>query len=314
MLTALLDAAADGRSAGGWRSTAGLIADGLRCRLRVTGALAMLLALLASLAGAGALAAAAGWSVWQVEAASWPSVADAKRLTAPILPSRKPAEVAKSDSVTAEPTDPLDKILVPFIGTPEWEPGGVRLNYVQPADADVESQRAWIRAKLTEAGWRTSAERGIQIGEQDGIRIEVWIGGREPGTQDLQIHVYPAPPAAAYTVAGAAAVVGAFASWLLAAAGIARIRRHPPLRRAAASLLAGVGAVAIAPASLLNLLAALLGNHHASPPPPWVGYQFALARPAAAIGALLLLMAFLASFRSSQSDQAFKASKPDTAG
>ncbi|MFG1660879.1 hypothetical protein ACGFIY_30520 [Micromonospora chersina] len=175
MLTASLDATADGRPAGGRRSTAGLIADGLRCRLRVTGHLAVLLALLASLAGAGVLAAVGGWSAWRVEAASWPSEADAKSLVAPILPTRLPMEIAQSDSVAAEPTHPVDKLLVSFLGSPEWEPGGVTLNNVQPTDVDMQAQRASIRAKLAEAGWRMSAERGVQIGEQNGTRVEVLI-------------------------------------------------------------------------------------------------------------------------------------------
>jgi hypothetical protein len=293
MLTALLDAAAAGRRGEGWR----LVLDGLRCRLRVRGLVAALLAGFLSLGGAGAFAAAAGWIAWQAAASPWPTVAQATAAAGPVLLAGAPVTVTRYDDVMGGSASAVDHVLEPVLGVPEWEPGGVRFGYLRPPAADPAASRAAVRSRLENAGWRTSVIRDRVIGERAGLRITVSTAGRDTLSEDYVVAVYPTPPVVAYRLGAAAALVGALVGWLVAASLVAGHRRRIPAARAGSTVFATAGAVALLPAALLSLLAVGIGDADKEAAAPWFGFEVVLARPGAVIGALLLLSAWWASRR-----------------
>lgn len=293
-LTALLDMSAGGRRPTG-RDELGLVLDGLRCRLRVRGAGSVVLATMVSLVAASMLAAAAGWVAWRLMAAPWPTVEQASALAAPVVPRDRPDSVTQRNVAIGPWGSDADTLLMTVLGSPELRPGGVYLNYTAVAVSDRVSAYAQAAEVLAAQGWHTSTVDGPVVAERDGLRITVLYANRFLGEDDVVISVYPTPPASAYTVAWLGAAIGALLGWLAAAAAIARARRDVPLRRAAMGAAAIVGTVASIPAGLLNLIATAIADSDARAAPPWIGYTFALARPAAALGGLLLVAAWLLS-------------------
>lgn len=302
MITTLLDAATLGPAPAGvpTRQAVGLVLDGLRCRLRITGAGPRVLAILLSLVAAGTFAAAGGRLGWAASSADWPTVEQARTLAAPVLPTGIPDSVTRHDDPIGpgQPGSPLDSALLTVMGSPELEPGGVHLSYTQPAVVDLSNARQAAEARLAADGWRTSITRGLVIGERDGMILSLLHVGRTAESDDVVVSIRPAAPRVAYVLAVLGTVLGLLTGWLLTAAAVARTRRRSPVTRAGAAGLAAFGVAASAPACLLNLLALsnvvvmLNFTMAAEPPPSWVGYDFVLARPSAVLGGLLLIGAF----------------------
>lgn len=292
-LTVLLDMAGGGRRLT-VRDQLGLVLDGLRCRVRVHGAAAIVLAAMVSLVVAGTLAAVAGWAAWRVTVAPWPTVEEAMRLAEPVVPRERPDEVTQRNVAIGPWLSDADKLLMTVLGSPELRPGGVYLSYVA-AVSDPAAVYAQAAEALAAQGWRTSIVDGPVVAERDGLRLRVLYAGADPGRYDVVISVYPVPPAAAYGFAWLGAAVGGLLGWLVAAAAIARARRAAPFRRAVMGLVATFGWVASAPAGVLNLIAVAIADSDAAGAPPWTGYAFVLARPAAVVGGALLVAAWLLS-------------------
>jgi hypothetical protein len=277
MVTMLADAHADGRPLTRRRAVA-YVLDGLACRLRVRGTAAVAFALVAAFVGAGLLAGLAGWATWRVTAAPMPTEARAADLAAPVLPAG-PHHATR--------LVPLDRVLLPLIGDPEWEADAVEYAYVRPGAADPGP----IPVRLTSAGWRVGSEHGLIVATRGRIRLTVLAADRDATTSDLIVTVRPVPPPAAYAVATVAAFLGALLGWAAAAAGVNRTRHQHPTRRSVARTLGAFGLVATLPAAAVNLLATAIANGDGWGAPPWVGIEVFGARPAAAVGLVLLVVA-----------------------
>ncbi|WP_406068750.1 hypothetical protein [Micromonospora sp. NBC_01638] len=285
MLTALLDGAAHGRA--NPREAAAVVLDGVWCRLRVRGVAALLLAVALSLVGGSAAAAAAGWLGWQARAAPLPSIDQATVLAAPVLPTGQPDDVVRHTGLIRPTESAIDAIAVPLLGSPEIEASGVYLTYTRP----VRNRAAAFTTasnRLHDGGWRTRIDDGRLIAERSGMRITVLHAGRDGVTEDVVVSIYPTPPREAYHLAWLGAAAGILLGWLATAAAIARSRRRPPTVRPFATVLAVAGVITAVPAGLLNITALVIADTDAYAAPPWLGYHFALARPAAALSALLL--------------------------
>ncbi|MEV4637994.1 hypothetical protein AB0J80_11630 [Actinoplanes sp. NPDC049548] len=291
MLTTLMDEAADGR--GGPRAGLTLIADGIRCRFRVGGWAALVFAMLCAVAGAGLAAGLAGRAAWEVTSKPWPTQAQAQAMAAPVLPAGAPVSVTRFDDALGGSTDGVDRLLIPLLGDPEWHPGGVTLHYVTSSAAARGVAAA--PSLLHVAGWHTHSARGGLVAERDDVRLTLLAAGRDFGTSDVVVQVYPAPPTAAYTAATVGIVVGAVGAWLVAAAAVARQRRQSFARRVRARLLATGGILAVLPATTINVIATVQADTDASAAPPWLGFGVIFARPGAAVGAVLLMAALVTS-------------------
>jgi hypothetical protein len=296
LLTALLDAAAAGRRpASPTREAFTLILDGLRCRLRVHGVGARLLAAMLALIGAGTVAATAGWCVWQVSSSPWPTVDKAIALAAPVLPPEAPETIVRRDDPLGPWLADADSIPLTLLGSPELRPGGVRLGYPRPLGADAAATYEMATARLTADGWRTQRAHGRLVADRQGLRITLVHVDSGADTDEMIVAVRPSPPGPAYVLGMLGAGAGALLGWLISAAAIARGRHGSLSRRIEATAVAIIGVVVSLPACLLNLTA-LTGSDaltHDGASPPWAGYEVFLARPAAAIGAILLAAAYL---------------------
>jgi hypothetical protein len=293
LLTALLDAAAAGRQATPAWEACTLILDGLRCRLRVHGVGARLLAATLALIGAGAAAAAAGWCAWQVAASPWPTVDNAIALAAPVLPPEAPDTIIRRDEPLGSWLSDADSFPLTLLGSPELRPGGVHLGYPHSLAADRAATYDVATARLSADGWRARLVHNRLIADRDGLRITLVHGD----TGEMTVVVRPTPPGQAYVLGALGAGAGALLGWLVSAAVIARSRHGAPARRIDAAAIAIIGAVVSMPACLLSLTA-LTGTDaltHEGASPPWAGYTLFLARPAAAVGAILLAVAYLVS-------------------
>ncbi len=297
MLTALLDAAAAGRSATPAREAFTLILDGLRCRLRIRGVSARLLAATLALVGAGTAAAVTGWCAWQVSAAPWPTVDNAMALAAPVLPSGAPDTIhRRDDPIGPWLSDPFPwNLLLVVLGSPELRPGGVQLTYLRPVAGDPAATYDTATARLAADGWRTHVAHGRLVADRDGMQIALIHVGYDADTDEIIVAVRPTPPGPAYVLGALGAGAGALLAWLVSAAAIARSRHGTQAQRNNAIALALVGVIVSLPACLFNL-AALTGSDaltHEGAAPPWSGYDVVLVRPAAVVGAILLVVAYL---------------------
>lgn len=282
MLGTLLDADANGESLTP-REALLLVLDGLRCRCRVRGAGALILALLTSLVAAGALGAGAGWVAWQNSIGPYLSVGQATAVAAPVLPAGSP----DSASRIGQDFDPgygrLDRLLIPVIGDPDPRGGGVYLEYSQPRDRTVRQ----ARQSLTARGWHLASADGWALtADHAGQRIQLDIqGGARPGVRNMVVRVSPTPPALAQGTALSGAALGLLVGWLSSAALIAQARRRSPAVHVAATTIATIGTLISLPACLFSAVAMIQGA------PPWAGYRLVIVRPVAALGAILLLTA-----------------------
>jgi hypothetical protein len=311
MLTALLDAAADRKTAPVCEAFI-LVGDGLRCRLRVRGVAATILAAALSLIGAGTLAAAAGWIGWHATAAPWPSVDRAIHLAGPVLPAGPPQTVTRRDDPIGPWKSDADSVLLTLLGSPELRPGGVQLDYVQPRTADRMAAYTATADRLAAAGWQTIVIGGRLVANRDGLRITLLYANRDAATEDLIVTVYPVPPPLSYRLATLGAAVGAAFGWLVAASAVARTRRRTLPTRVSVSMLAVAGAIISGPACLLTLATLIVADSDLRATPPWTGYDFAFARPGAAIGALLLTAALYLSTRPTTARTTTLAHQPAT--
>jgi hypothetical protein len=306
LLTTLLDSAAAGRRGGPVREGLVLVLDGLRCRLRVRGIGPRILTAMVSMIFAATLAAMTGWFGWHATAAPWPTVEHAIALAGPVLPPGQPDTVTRRDDPFGPWLSDADSVLLTLIGSPELRPGGVYLDYVRPRVADRKTAYANAGNRLAAAGWHTKIDSGRLVAERGGLRITLLYANRDTGSDDV-ISVYPVPPPVSYRLTWAGAATGGVLGWLIAAAAFARGRRQRPSTRFATAALVTVGVAASTPACLLNVIAAAIADSDAGAAPPWVGYDFVFARPAAAIGALTLVGAWLLS------TTGWKAGTPTTA-
>lgn len=314
LLTALLDSAADNRQAGSAREAITVALDGLRCRLRIFGPGAWILAAALAVIGASTLGAAASWIGWHASAAPWPTVEHATAIVRPVLPTGAPHTVTRRDDPIGPWLSDADSVLLTVLGSPELRPGGVHLDYAQPRVADPKAVYTQAADRLTASGWRATINDGRLVAERDGLRMTLWYANRDASFDDMVVEVYPAPPRLAYELAGLGAALGILVAWLVTAAASARSRRQPPVRRFALIAMAIVGTVVSVPAGLLNLTALILADSDTRAVPPWVGYDFALARPGAAIGALLLAGAFVLSTTGKATGTAAAIQQPTTEG
>jgi len=247
-----------------------------------------------SLVAAATLAAAAGWAAWRLTVAPWPTVDQAMSLAEPVVPRDRPDQVTQRNVAFGPWGNDADSLLMLVLGSPELRPGGVYLSYAS-AVSEPGAVYAQAAESLAAQGWATSTSDGPVVAERDGLRIRVLCAGADLGRYDVIISVHPTPPVTAYGFAWLGAAVGGLLGWLAAAAAIARARRVAPLRRAAMAVATTMGAVASAPAGALNLIATAIADSDAGAAPPWVGYTFVLARPAALLGGLLLVLAWVLS-------------------
>lgn len=298
MTTAMLDADAARGHGLTRREAGGVIADGLRLRLRVRGVPGVALALLLAVVGAATAGATASRDVWRWTAAPYVSEQRAAALAATVAGPAAATGIERRDAAYGSWLE-ADSVLTALLGSPELRPGGVHLTYppLSYQDHDPVGKAA---AVLVADGWTTAIHRGPGslgevVADRDGLRLWFVAAGHEAGTYEPVIAVYPTPPSNAYAVGIAAAAIGALLGWLVAAAGLARARRRPPGLVAVAAVAATAGALASLPASLLNLVALGIADRDGSGAPPWVGYEFVLARPLAAVGALLLVCGWLVS-------------------
>lgn len=294
MLRTLLDAAGDGRGVSR-RAAALLVLDGMRCRFRVSGAGAVVLVASVSVVVASAVGAAVGWVGWRASIAPYPTVRQATALAAPVRPAGRPVSTTRVDADIDAGSGPADRLLVLVIGDPELTTGGVDLAYRpphrEPGAALREARqrlaaRGWHVAPVDTwlGGWTLTADRG-------GYRVAVSAAFGETGrSDDVTVHVAPTPPAVAYRLAVVGAVVGLLAGWLAGAAVVAQARRRSRTTRTAAAVLAAIGAATSLPACVLGVLITVNGTA-ADGAPPWGAYDVVLARPGAAIGAVLLVVA-----------------------
>jgi hypothetical protein len=295
MLTAFLDAAADDRQAGSVREALTVTLDGLRCRLRIHGPGVWLLAAALAVIGASTFGAAASWIGWHTSAAPWPTVEHATSIIQPVLPAGEPHTLTRRDDPVGPWGSDADSILLTVVGSPELRPGGVHLDYVQPHVVEPNVVYAQAADRLAASGWRTTFHGGRLVSERDGLRVTLWYANRDASYDDMVVEVYPTPPRITYGLGGLGAAAGALVAWLMTAAASARSRRHPPVRRSTLTAMAIVGTVVSVPSCLFNLTALVLADSDAQAAPPWIGYDFALARPGAALGVLLVTGAFLLS-------------------
>ncbi len=262
---------------------------------------AAVLAMAVALVGAGAFAAVTGWVAWRAAMTPWPTVDQATALAKPVLPAGKPKEVTEMKTILGGVFDESEATLIMVIGNPEPELGGVTISYIQPRAVDWKTAYSQALSRLTADGWRAEMTgEGMfdyLVAERDGIRLTMSLeGGYEETTEELILSVSPAPPTVAFVVAGIGAAFGGLFGWLAAAAAMARGRRGTPARQAGAILLGSLGVVASLPATVFNLMALVavaFGYQYGSP--PWPGYEFALARPGAVVGAALLVTAYVMS-------------------
>jgi|GEM_PF-5582893 len=289
MLTTLLDAEPLDR-----RGRAQLVLDGVRCRFRVPGVAAVLLAAVASLVAAGLTAAAAGYLAWQATARPVPTVRQAAALAAPVLPPHARYRYHRTDGPVDVSADPVDRLVTPIVGDPELDEGGVQLDSrslrsdaLTPRSLPLGVQLRDIHRALRGNGWRiTYQDRWEVRAERGGTRIEVWPQGVYRHRYEIHVEVRSVPPPAAYPCALAGAVLGLCAGWLVAAAAIARSRRRRGPAHAAAAVLGVLGAGLSAPGAALTLVLVWVDPDQ----PPWLPYDFALVRPSAALGALVLVV------------------------
>jgi hypothetical protein len=293
-LTVLVDLAVQRRRPPSVRDDLALVLDGLRCRLRVRGVAVVILAAVVSVVAAAGSAAAVGWSAWRLAVADWPTVDQTMRLAEPFAPRERPDQVSQRNVALGPWGADADSLLMLVVGSPELRPGGVYVSY-SAAVTDPETVYAQAAETLAAQGWETSTLDGQVVAERDGLRLRVLCAGANWGRYDVIISLYPTPPAVAYGFAWLGAALGGLLGWLAVAAAIARARRLAPLRRGVMTLMATMGAVVSVPASALNFMAVTLADSDAGGAPPWVGYTFALARPGAVLGGLLLVIAWLLS-------------------
>ncbi|GIF78280.1 hypothetical protein [Asanoa siamensis] len=292
MLTALLDSAADNHRAGSAREAVTVTLDGLRCRLRIRGAGTRAFVVMLAIVGAGTFGAAASWIGWQSSAAPWPTIEHATVVGASLLPNGEPHTVTRRDDPIGPWGSDADSALLTVVGSPELRPGGVHLDYAQTPVVDRKAVYTQAANRLAASGWRVTMNEGRLVAERDGLRTTLWYVNRDASFDDAVVEVYPTPPRLAYGLGGLGAVMGVLFAWLVTAAASARSRRQSVVKRFALNAMAVVGAVVSVPACLLNLIALVVADANARAAPPWGGYQFALARPAAAIGVILLAGAF----------------------
>ncbi len=295
MLTAMLDSAAGNPQAGSVREAVTVMLDGLRCRLRIPEPGLRVLAVALAVVGASTLGAAASWIGWQASAAPWPTVEQATAIVRSVLPTGEPHTVTRRDDPIGPWLSDADSPLLTLVGSPELRPGGVHLDYVRPRVADPRAVYTQAADRLTSSGWRATSKGGRLVAERDGLRMTLWYANRDNSSDEMAVEVYPVPPRLAYGLGGLGAALGILVAWLGTAAAAARSRRQPAGRRVTVIATAIVGTLVSLPAALLNLTALILADADAQAVPPWAGYDFALARPAAAIGILLLAGAFVLS-------------------
>jgi hypothetical protein len=268
-LTMMLDAAAAGRAARPFT----LVLDGIRCRLRVPGALAAMLAMVMSLAGAGVLAGAMSWAGWH--ATSGPlTIKQAAELAAPALLAEQPGSVESWGGAL----------------------GGIEFSYKLPATAQGRAaETAAMRDRLAAAGWRAQASAdGAALGARRGA-IDVLVlhhGCAVPASCDhMTILVRPILSGPVQPLGYVGAVLGALVGWLVTAAAFGRARRQPWSRRATAVALAVLGVLFAAPTCAVNLL--VLSRADLGGTPPWIGFETPGLRLAMALGAVTLAAAGL---------------------
>ncbi|WP_143025321.1 hypothetical protein [Micromonospora sp. WMMB235] len=293
IVTTLLDAAPVDRAWPTRAEVVDLLTGGLRFRFRVWGAAGIVGVICAATVTAVALGALGGCLGWQT-AQPLPSNADALRMVEPALPPGTSAEPQRWDFIyddNPEYTDPRWVYLIG--GTDEYRAGKVFFQFTYPNDRPVRHLVDGAEQRMRAAGWRPAImnlsgccpESAVY---RDGWLVEVFSEGALDGSHNgLQVAVSRTTPAAVLPLTTAGLLAGAAAGWLMAAWAFRRIQAATPTRRALTVVVAGVGLLALFPATALSalaLVASYFAPHHPAEP-AWIGYTFMLFRPLAYLGA-----------------------------
>lgn len=260
---------------------------------------------LVALAGA-VLGMAVGHGLGWLTVDPLPDDAQARQLAARFVPG-EPGEVTRTPGVwQAEPSG-WARVL---IGYRELRPGQVSVKFPVDAD-DPVTQRAHVEQvaeQLRSDGWQVAvdpmypmlrAERGGLWVNYGQVYREVAAQQPDPVSQDVPQPVDGVAVTIRHdTPAGAmiGLLLGALLGGAVAVAAVVglqhRLVRHTPATRQRVTLLAGVGLALLAPGTLLGLGALYLYSVDDLPQEPlWIVYSFPLTRPAALLGAVLLLAA-----------------------
>ncbi|MFI2651673.1 hypothetical protein [Micromonospora fulviviridis] len=293
IVTTLLDAAPVDRAWPTRAEVVDLLAGGLRFRFRVWGAAGIVGAICAATVTAVALGALGGYLGWQT-AQPLPSNAEALRMVESALPPGTAAEPQRWDFIfdnNPEYTDPRWVYLIG--GTDEYRAGKVFFQFTYPNDRPVRQLVDGAEQRMRAAGWRPA---GMDLSGccpesavyQDGWLVEVFSEGYlDESHYGLQVAVSRTTPATVLPLTTAGLLAGAVAGWLMAAWVFRRVQEGTPTRRAFTVVVAGVGLLALFPATALSalaLVASYFAPYHPADP-AWLGYTFMLFRPLAYLGA-----------------------------
>ncbi|MFE9207319.1 hypothetical protein [Micromonospora sp. NPDC007230] len=296
-MTTLLDAAPFDRTWPTRAEVVDLLTGGLRFRFRVWGAAGIVGAICAATVAAVALGALGGYLGWQT-AQPLPSNADALRMVEPALPPGRSAEPQRWDFIfdnNPEYTDPRWVYLIG--GTDEYRAGKVFFQFTYPSDGPVRQLVDGAEQRMRAAGWRPA---GMDLSGccpesavyRDGWLVDVFSEGYlDESHYGLQVAVSRTTPADVLPLTTAGLLAGAVAGWLMAAWVFRRVQEGTSTRRALTVVVAGVGLLALFPAtalSALTLVASYFAPHHPAEP-AWLGYTFMLFRPLAYLGAAAIV-------------------------
>jgi hypothetical protein len=293
IVTTLLDAAPVDRAWPTRAEVVDLLTGGLRFRFRVWGAAGIVGAVCAATVTAVALGALGGYLGWQT-AQPLPSNADALRMVEPALPPGTSVEPQRWDFIfdnNPKYTDPRWMYLVG--GTDEYRAGKVFFQLTYPNDRPARELVDGAEQRMRGAGWRPAGTDSSGCCPEstvyrDGWLVEVFSEGYlDESHYGLQVAVSRTTPAAVLPLTTAGLLAGGVAGWLLAAWVFRRLHRGIPTRRGVTVVVAGVGLLALFPATALSalaLVASYFSPYHPAEP-AWLGYTFMLFRPLAYLGA-----------------------------
>lgn len=268
----------------------------IRTWLRVPDTTALLLAICGAAYAAVALGALGGFLGWRT-APPLPSDAEAVRMARPAFLPGATAEPRRWDFVfddNPKYTDPRWVYLVG--GTDEYERGKVFFTFTYPSSTPARAVVDGARQRMRAAGWQPGPTDPSGCCPYAALRRAGWLveiadeGYVDESHHELEVAVTRATPDAVPLWSGAGLLLGAVAGWPVMVWAIRRTRTSGPVRRAVATVLSGVAALALLPATAMSA-AALVGGFLPVPgpedAPAWVGYTFILFRPLAYLGTLI---------------------------
>jgi hypothetical protein len=293
MLTTLMDVAPAGRTRPSFMDILSILMGGLRCRLAPGGPItvAVVTALLVAVAG-GAAGAFIGWQ----GAASLPSDDDATAIAHSAdarMPAAGPTDRRDFLFGYGIPVQANEEILVALLGGDEYTAGYLQYTVTHPDDSLATLRDA--NGALAKDGWDAEPVSVQSYGGEfwatrgDLMAHMVTQGGSEGNETSLWIQRARPAPVPLLTLVGFA--LGALAGWQLAGWAARRRKGQPLWQQAAVTSAFVLGAIALLPPTLFNLVAIASSLWTVEPTPAWIGYVFIMFRGLALLGTALLLAA-----------------------